>query len=398
MFRKVRAALKLIASLFLNLLALPIVLLVVALRPFVLVRFGTLISKRIGHFAADTEAYLCARDRVPIRSRIVDFIGCPEPVCNHQLYKMFRRTIHIAPFWRLWNIIDRACLFFTHTDTHHVKLYDRNEDYKYRIGTEPHLSFTDEERELGWKLLLKMGVPVGSKWVCIHNRDSSYIDKTFGGRSEYHDYRDFSIQSMMLAAEELSRRGYYVFRVGSVVAEKLVSDNPKIIDYASSSFRCDFLDVYLLGNSTFHLGCDSGISCVPMIFRQTVGLTNFSLLSALRYMYSPFIYKRMWHKNKGRFLSMREIFESGLSYANKSYQYKRADVELICNSPQEILDFAVEIEDRLQGRWEENPEDEVLQKQFWNLYRQFVPSAVQGGNDHFRIGAAYLRKHIDLLN
>ena len=42
--------------------------------------------------------------------------------------------------------------------------------------------------------------------------------------------------TFLLAAEELTKKGYYVFRMG-VVADKLFkSDNPKIIDYAKFKF------------------------------------------------------------------------------------------------------------------------------------------------------------------
>ena len=36
----------------------PIVLIVILIRPFILIRFGNLRSERIGHFCADTDAYL----------------------------------------------------------------------------------------------------------------------------------------------------------------------------------------------------------------------------------------------------------------------------------------------------------------------------------------------------
>ena len=43
-------------------LALIIVFLVRILRPFVHIRFGSLYSDRIGHFALTTELYLCCKD------------------------------------------------------------------------------------------------------------------------------------------------------------------------------------------------------------------------------------------------------------------------------------------------------------------------------------------------
>ncbi len=41
---------------------LPVSLVIVLMRPWLLVRFGGLISTRIGHFAANTEVTLCEVD------------------------------------------------------------------------------------------------------------------------------------------------------------------------------------------------------------------------------------------------------------------------------------------------------------------------------------------------
>jgi hypothetical protein len=84
----------------------PLVLLLVSIRPFVWIRFGTMISQRIGHFAIETEAFLQARDREKIGRNNIDIIGCPEPVCNRQLQAMWERTLRITPGAWLWNILD----------------------------------------------------------------------------------------------------------------------------------------------------------------------------------------------------------------------------------------------------------------------------------------------------
>ena len=39
--------------------------------------------------------------------------------------------------------------------------------------------------------------------------------------------------------------GYYVIRMGVKASKPLKSSNPKIIDYANSKIRNDFLDIYL---------------------------------------------------------------------------------------------------------------------------------------------------------
>ena len=50
------------SKLLLTILLLPVIFIVRIIRPFILIRFGTLCSSRIGHYAANTEIYLCERD------------------------------------------------------------------------------------------------------------------------------------------------------------------------------------------------------------------------------------------------------------------------------------------------------------------------------------------------
>lgn len=379
--------------------AAPLVLLIVAIRPFVHLRFGTMVSQRIGHFAIDVEAYLCAREH-QMPSNIIDIIGCPEPTCNRQLQLMWARILHITPGGRFWNFVDLACQFWTRGVAHHVQLYDRRNDYTLIWNSEQHLRFSKEEHKRGRELLGQLGIPVGAPWICIHNRDSAYLDKALGGQWAYHDYRDFSVYTMVSAAEELTIRGYYVIRIGSIASEKIISENAKFIDYTSSSLRSDFGDIYLGAECSAFISSDAGISCVPYIFHKPVSYVNYSatlLDHVIKRNNYPFIIKRLWHKKMNRFLSLREMFNAGLAGAAESHLFEKIGVDPICNTPEDIRDLAIEVDERLKGLWQSQPGDEALQQKFWEIYVQYSPS-VCFGEIKSRIGSAFLRNHVDLLN
>jgi len=81
--------------------ALVVILAIRVLAPVVLIRFGLLISTRIGHFASNTELYLCERDaniHMPKRSH-VDIFFALNPICNQQLAKMWKRMVIVWPDW-----------------------------------------------------------------------------------------------------------------------------------------------------------------------------------------------------------------------------------------------------------------------------------------------------------
>ena len=42
--------------------AIPMILLIRLIRPWILIRLGSISSQRIGHFAGDVEVYLCEKD------------------------------------------------------------------------------------------------------------------------------------------------------------------------------------------------------------------------------------------------------------------------------------------------------------------------------------------------
>jgi hypothetical protein len=77
--------------------------------------------------------------------------------------------------------------------------------------------------------------------------------------------------------------------------------------------------------------------------------------------------------------------------------YEVAGVDVEDNTPEEICDLAVELDERLKGTWHPQAQDEQLQQQFWDIFRQQCPPE-HVGNVQPRIGAAFLRQHRYLLD
>ena len=75
---------------------IPIILILRALRPLVLARFGQLNSLPIGMFAASTKMYLCERDAGLGPKRTIDFLFCGERISNQQLKNMWGRKLNIS--------------------------------------------------------------------------------------------------------------------------------------------------------------------------------------------------------------------------------------------------------------------------------------------------------------
>jgi putative glycosyltransferase (TIGR04372 family) len=384
-----------IFKLFLMPFALLGVIIVRILRPFVLIRFGELYSSRIGHFTINTELYLCERDIMQENRKIYDIFYHTLPICNYQLKKMWDRTLHVSRFLHLMRLTDSLNRLLPGYEKHIVPLEHSRDLDSYYERISPHLSFSAKEEECGMRALKDMGVCEKAPFVCFHVRDSAYLSTALPVyKWDYHSYRDARVQNYILAAEELARRGYFVIRMGSVIKEPLVSANPMIIDYARN-YRTDFLDIYLSAKCKFFIGSASGIDEVPKVFRRPVVYVNFIPLGVIEALtFIPlFIPKKLWLREEGRFLTFKEILDSGAGRYLFSEEYERGGLDVIDNTPEEITDVVIEMDERLKGTWKITEEDEELQRCFWSFFK---PSELRI-KISCRIGTKFLRQNQELL-
>jgi len=241
--RKVKLAFQIALTIPLYIIAVLPVLLIRLIGPWFLVRLGKLRSSHIGHFAANTELYLCERDagiNVP-KGRYVDlfYMGC-RPICNHQLATMWKRILRIWPTWFLAPIsrVNRLIPGRGAYEVGNNTQQDRDVHNLLDLSP-PHLKFTDEEDARGEAGLRAMGIPPGAPFVCLLVRDSAYREAQIPGDYSHHNYRDSDIQNYVLAAEELATCGYFVIRMGAKVHEPIKSVHPRVIDYATNGMRSD---------------------------------------------------------------------------------------------------------------------------------------------------------------
>jgi len=407
--RKAGKAFRLLLSLPFYVLAVPAALVIRAVRPWILIRLGSMPVGSIGHFAGDTELYLCERDagiNQPSQ-RHVDLFFMHNLVCNQQLAKMWQRVLRVWPNWILAPLyhVDRLmpgaaipnCCITTEEDRDAYNLLDR---------FPPHLEFTPEEEARGEAGLRAMGIAQGSRFVCLHVRDNAwnaYCEGVDIWSSEV-SYRDSDVQDYILAAETLADRGYVVIRMGAVVREAMKTAHPGVIDYATNGMRSDFMDIYLGAKCEFCIAVGSGFDGVPMIFRRPIAFVNFVALGELLTSSARFLSITKHHRlaAEDRNLSLDEIFSRGAGFLYESEDYAAAGIRLVENSPEEIRDLAVEMAERLQDDWRPQEGDEALQERFWKIFMKYAPGIERGrpwhGEIRARFGAVFLRANLAWLD
>ncbi len=359
------------------LIGLPVVAVVRLLRPVILIRFNPIYCDRMGHLVEFTELYLCARDagiNVPARRYIDISFFTSRVIPNAQIGIMWQRILRVGPSWLLRRAY-RVSQFLPVGACHDAGNYAAHlgPDVHALLDTAPsHLRFTEDEESRGKAGLRAMGIPEGLEFICVHARDSVYLP-TLSPREDHtcNDYRDANIQNYVLAAETLAERGYFVVRMGAVVAGPINSNHPNVIDYATSGLRTDFMDIYLASKCFFYLGSNSGIDLVAIAFRRPVAIVNHAPVGCLSIGLrdTVFIAKQYLLLSEARFLTLKEVFFSHVDFLFFSHEYEKQGIKLIENTSEEIKDLAIEMLDRLEGAWQSQPVDDELQYRFLSICR-----------------------------
>jgi putative glycosyltransferase (TIGR04372 family) len=357
--------------------------------PFVLLRLHSLRAERIGHFLSESDSYLSQRMIAGQPRRTIDkffFTGVPS---NRMALKLVSRCLPVS---QLWDHVDRASRLIAGAERHVTPWLVGPDRWGFFDRCPPHFRFTDAEIAQGEAFLAEIGAakrPI----VCLFNRDSAYLSWSQKGVDfSYHDYRDSSIGNYLPAARELVRSGYFVIRMGAAVQET-IADEENIVDYASGH-RTDFLDLYIASRCTFSVGTSTGLSDLGRIFRRPTASANvcpfltMQLYSAdWRELFIPKLYR--W-KNSRRIVTMTEMFQNGSHNFGHAEQFEEAGILLEENQPEDIVELAREMRDRIEGNWIDSEEDQTLQDQFWALSQ--VNSDLRP-----RIGRAFLRKYADQI-
>ncbi len=385
--------------------AVPIVITIRIISPWILIRWDKMPSPRLGHFAVSPELYLCGRMagiNVPPK-RHLDIFFMEKPICNQQLARMWRRVLRVWPYW-LMSPVRRANLIIPGGKMHQISADSHSDrDVHNLLDRYPsQLEFTHDEEVRGADELVRFGVPHGSEFVCLIVRDAAYLDAHQPKDWSYHNYRDTDVKNYVLAAEELADRGYYVFRMGAKVCESFDSKHPKVIDYATNGMRTDFMDVYLGAKCAFCISSSTGFDAIPFIFRRPIVLVNLVPIGHLWTSRSMVIAitRRHYSIEAKRDLTLKEIFSCDVGYALKSVEYDSAKIELIENTQEEIRSVVVEMDERLKGTWQPQSMDDDLQKRFWDIYptnKLELSGRPLHGEINCRIGANFLRTRAEFL-
>ena len=319
---------------------------------FFKIKFLRVDTTRMGHFAGSLDGIYNEIINKNFKNfKIIVFYN--KPICNYFLLNLFRdflkQNFKKIPLIELNYIYITILNFYRDLLKSNVEfLYERDTTFNLYHTKKNFLKLNKNHEYEGKKLREKLGIKDNAKLICVNNRDSLYLNKHYKSKInfEYHNYRDFSLKSMIPALQYFTENGFYVVRFGNGNIETVSSytSNSKIIDYSNHPLRTDFGDIYFNYICEFYFGSGSGAWNISRYFRKAGFLINICPIRSvfsLKWNY-PMLFKKIFDLNKKKFLSIREIVDQNLIAERIGTVIESKNLNYVENSEEEILNLAKE--------------------------------------------------------
>lgn len=208
------------------------------------------------------------------------------------------------------------------------------------------LKIQPEHKNEGFNILKYNNIDINKWIVTLHIREPSYRGENIFNSKE--NFRTSDPLSYISACKKIIKEGGIVFRMGDNNMTKF----PKIegvIDYAHSSFRSEFMDIFLASQSRFCIGTASGFFRIPRYFGIPVLFTNSASYSPVYSLKKGDIFLPRMIKNikKNSYVSFGKCLSPEIGLLWHDDQYKSKNLITISNSSEEIEAATKEIIDQI---------------------------------------------------
>lgn len=353
----------------------------------------SMITHRVGHLCINNYMWMAEQDKHK-------WIGVYDITASDQLLKMIKRAKFLAVTnnkkWHKVLLNPILCHSTLYQSTNNYRDIDKPL-WKSASRDKVFLKWTQEEEVKGNALLEKYGIAEKDWYICFHNRDSRYLSETHtyvpSEHWKYHDYRDSKIENYILAAQWVVEQGGYAFRVGMLHEQRLI-DTGRIIDYTSTGD--DFGNIYLLSHCKFQLGTGDGVAQISSVFGVPIALANYPLLEYITTMRDGDLYipKLLWWNHQQRYLTLDEWLTQGMGRLQRAEEYDKHDLAPIENTAEEILELCQEMNQKIDGTWQEQEGDRELIEKYKAIMND--PKFWCSGCPAM-MATTFLRRHKDVL-
>ncbi|MDB5799590.1 MAG: hypothetical protein JWL63_529 [Rhodocyclales bacterium] len=356
-------------------------------------RRATIFTDRIGHFALEIDCLLKAQKLGDIPKRRYFILAPDKRTANQHLRQCWQALIPI--YTNQVGCFLLGCLslrWLMRYDVSHYLLAPHHAQEAYRIharwqGRSALLQLDSDDEIWGQAKLQELGIPETAWFVCVHAREAGFspVDEAL------HSHRNSNIEITIPAMQEIVQRGGWIIRIGDPTMRPLPS-TPHIIDYAHHSLKSDRLDVILCAKARFILGNSSGIALVGTVFNVPCAIANMIPTPDLWFSAKDIsIPKRLWSTKVECYLHLEEAMAHPIGALRYASLFHSHGIRVDENSEEEIRDLAIEMLDRLEGKFIDTEED----KNRWNLLYGILNEQYYSHKSAARFSTLFIRRHFN---
>jgi putative glycosyltransferase (TIGR04372 family) len=365
-------ALKTFLQFGLRLLALPVVLVFYLLRKYMVVEFVLPNVTLFGHLALEPEKILsniATQGPRPVgepKRMLIWSLGKSKDHVNKALVKIWRRELFVLPS-AIVDAMHRVSKWLPNFEMRVLQFDKLHENDHVLDSCESHLKFTSSELKIGEKYLRDVGIELEKPYICLIVREAAWAPPTTGPSSS-GTLRSRSFEDFLLAADALADLGVAVIKLGAAGTFKTAGT--KIIDYANSKDKSEFLDVYLPAHAKCVVSTMSGPDAVALVGRVPVlyvDIAQYSLCFAGTRLVT-WVPARLISQKLGRAMSLSEVFESGAGRFLGSSAFEQAGIKIEQSSPEHIRNYCLDFYKSLTNqKLDDGPMQNLYREKFHTL-------------------------------
>jgi len=232
-------------------------------------------------------------------------------------------------------------------------------------GTPQYLTAPDDLLDEGNSLLASMGYGDNRPSVVLHVRDTGYLPEM-----PYHHFRACRIENYGPTIDHLVEKGYRIFRLGDQTSVRLKHPSPLVVDLPHHPDYTDILDVTCIAQAKFSITCSSGPEAIAAVMNRPMVMVNgYCQPDHWPNAKDLILFKNYRNKETGQLIGYDEILARDFFLLKTVEGFDQAGVVLEDNSAEQILAAVMEMEARLDGRFEADAE---LDERFLSLSRSHL--------------------------
>lgn len=360
-------------------------------------------AQRIGHLIYNHEMYkanvltkplknrtsILLFTQIPANSFVVSFLKRNNSDFSYFLIFPFARFVfYILARLKRFTKLEMVSWDLLHPRDHINSI----ELTAYSLGVEEQKTLSDAKKRLN---------VTHGPYVSVHNRDSLYLNSSQHNDSNFHDFRDYNINDLSPLVHYLQDHNVSVIRHGDIQKPSnpdLFPDTFRDLSIVQSKHSSD--DILLVADCLFYVGCSTGFSQVPFLFRKPTLLIQYVPFRLDELCIFPantlVIPKLLRDVDSGKLLTFSEIASLNYDIHSTICPFESQGLEIVDNTPQEILEAGIQMFNTLSGKHTVCQDDLELQEVFWNSVSQ-LPGSTACRKVNVSIPNSFLAKYSFLL-